>query len=66
MQQSTCEAFKKWNKKEFGHTQERIKVLPFQLQEIQKEEPTEENCKVEVKLQVGMNEWLVGDELLWR
>jgi|UniRef100_A0A2N9FLB1 hypothetical protein len=66
MQQSTCEAFKKWNKKEFGHTQERIKVLSFQLQEIQKEEPTEENCKVEVKLQAGMNEWLAGDELLWR
>ncbi len=62
----TCEAFKKWNRCVFGHTQERIKALSLQLQEIQETVPSEENVKVEANLRLELNEWLVRDELLWR
>ena len=56
----------KWNKKAFGNCQERIKTLTLHIQEIQKKEATENNCKIKARLQQELNEWLLRNETLWR
>uniref|UniRef100_A0A2N9HY11 ABC-2 type transporter transmembrane domain-containing protein n=1 Tax=Fagus sylvatica TaxID=28930 RepID=A0A2N9HY11_FAGSY len=56
----------KWNKEAFGNCQGRIKTLTLHIQEIQKKEATENNCKIEARLQQELNEWLLRNETLWR
>ena len=57
---------KKWNKEVFGHCLRRIDVLLTKIQEIQKEDCTEENCRKEAHLQAELNEWLLRNEILWK
>ena len=57
-------ALKKWNKEVFGHCQRRIEVLLTKIQEIQKEDGMEENCRKEAHLQAELNEWLLRNEIL--
>ena len=65
-QLNTQMALKKWNKEVFGHCQRRIDVLLTKIQEIQKEDGTEENCRKEAHLQAELNEWLLRNEILWK
>ena len=65
-QLNTQLALKKWNKDVFGHCQRRIDVLLAKIQEIQKQDCTEENCRKEAHLQVDLNEWLLRNEILWK
>ena len=65
-QLNTQMALKKWNKEVFGHCQRRIDVLLTKIQDIQKEDCMEENCRKEAHLQAELNEWLLRNEILWK
>ena len=65
-QLNTQLALKKWNKDVIGHCQRRIDVLLAKIQEIQKQDCTEENCRKEAHLQADLNEWLLRNEILWK
>ena len=63
-QLNTQMALKKWNKEVFGHCQRRIDVLLTKIQEIQKADCMEENCRKEAYLQAELNKWLMRNEIL--
>ena len=41
-------------------------MLLTKIQEIQKADCTEENCRKEAHLQAELNEWLLRNEILWK
>jgi hypothetical protein len=62
----TTSALRKWNREVFGHCQSRISGISKQIELIQCESPSEENCAKEAKLQSDLNCWLSRNELMWR
>ena len=59
-------ALRKWNKEVFGHYQSRISEISSQIEQIQCEAPSFENCSKEASLQSELNCWLSRNELIWR
>uniref|UniRef100_A0A2N9ETY0 DUF4283 domain-containing protein n=1 Tax=Fagus sylvatica TaxID=28930 RepID=A0A2N9ETY0_FAGSY len=59
-------ALRKWNKEVFGHCQSRISEISSQIEQIQCEAPSFENCSKEASLQFELNCWLSRNELIWR
>jgi hypothetical protein len=62
----TTSALRKWNREVFGHCQSRISEISKQIEVIQCEMPSEENCAKEAKLQSDLNCWMSRNELMWR
>jgi hypothetical protein len=50
----------------FGHCQSRISEISSQIEQIQCEAPSFENCSKEASLQSELNCWLSRNELIWR
>ncbi len=65
-QTTTKHALKKWNREEFGFCQYKINELSNQIKILQSQHTTEDNGRLEVKLQGELNEWMARNESLWK
>ena len=62
----TKDEFRRWNREWFGNIQTKIREKWNQLEQIQKEEPTQENLEKEASINLELHEWLIREETLWR
>ena len=62
----TKDEFRRWNREWFGNIQTKIREKWDQLEQIQKEEPTQENLEKEASINLELHEWLIIEETLWR
>ena len=62
----TTTTLRKWNREVFGHCQSRISEISKQIELIQCEILSVENCSKEAKLQSELNCLLSRNELIWR
>ena len=65
-QKVTTIALRKWNKQDFGLCHTRISELSTKIELIQCQLVTEENARLEAKLQWELNEWLTRNDILWK
>ena len=59
-------AFHTWNRKVFGHCQDRISMLLSKIKEIQTEEGSDHNEIMEASLQADLAEWTRSEVLWWQ
>ena len=63
---ATRRDLKRWNKKCFGNSRERIKELEAKIARLQVSNRTRENLKLEASLNLELDDWLEREDLKWK
>ena len=63
---ATRRDLKRWNKKCFGNSRERIKELEEKIARLQVSNPTRENLELEASLNLELDDWLEREDLKWK